>query len=244
MKLIQVINPNTNKDVTKFINQIANKFKSNYINISVVSPNIGGVTSIEGNFDGTIASIGILDQIKNGKLQGAHGHVIACFGDPGLLASREIAIGPVIGMAEAAMHVATLIATRFSIITTLPRTVMIIRHLLQQYGFTKYCAAIHNINFSVLELTKNKEQAKEKIMKYCIESKNNDSVGAIILGCAAMSDLSSTLTKELELPIIDGISAAISIVESLIKLGFNTSKHGDLDFPSKKELSGIFKNFY
>ena len=47
---------------------------------------------------------------------------------------------------------ATLVATRFSIVTTLPRTLIIARHLLQQYGFQDHCAALHAIDLPVLAL--------------------------------------------------------------------------------------------
>jgi allantoin racemase len=69
-----------------------------------------------------------------------------------LLAARELAQGPVIGIAEAAMHMATLVATRFSIVTTLPRTLIIARHLLHQYGFYDHCAGLHAIDLPVLAL--------------------------------------------------------------------------------------------
>ncbi len=119
--------------------------------ILAVSPR-AGVPSIEGHFDEAIAAVGVLEQIKAGREQGVDGHVIACFGDPGLLAARELAQGPVIGIAEAAMHMATMVATRFSIVTTLPRTLIIARHLLHQYGFHQHCAALHAIDLPVLAL--------------------------------------------------------------------------------------------
>ncbi len=88
--------------------------------------------------------------------------MIACFGDPGLLAARELAQGPVIGIAEAAMHMATMVATRFSIVTTLPRTLIIARHLLHQYGFHQHCAALHAIDLPVLALEDGSGLAQEK----------------------------------------------------------------------------------
>ncbi|MBK4775819.1 Asp/Glu racemase [Candidatus Pantoea edessiphila] len=241
MNFIQVINPNTNILVNNIINQSVNRVKSDNINISIVSPTKGGLAAIEGHFDGTIGAMGVLEQINIGKSQGAIGHIIACFADPGLLAAREIAVRPVVGMAETAMYIATLLATRFSIITTLPRTLVIIKQLLQQYGLTNKCAKIRNINYSVLELANNVNIAKEKIFKCCKESKNKDDIGAIILGCAAMSNLAPLLTQELKMPVIDGISTAVMIVESLNKLGLATSKNGDLNFPSKQTVSGIFQ---
>jgi len=131
MSLIQIINPNTSLAMTETIAQAARAVAAPGTEILAVSPS-QGVPSIEGHFDEAIAAIGVLEQIKLGREQGVSGHVIACFGDPCLLASRELASGPVIGIAEAAMHTATLLATRFSIVTTLPRTLVIARHLVQQ----------------------------------------------------------------------------------------------------------------
>ena len=78
--------------------------------IVAVSPSMGPV-SIEGHYDEAIAAIGVLDEVRKGEREGFDGYVIACFGDPGLLAAREIANGPVVGIAEAAMHAASLIGT-------------------------------------------------------------------------------------------------------------------------------------
>ncbi len=121
---IQVINPNTSVAMTQTIGEAARAVAMPGTEILAVCPS-QGVDSIEGHFDEAIAAIGVLEQIKRGQALGAQGHVIACFGDPGLLAARELASGPVIGIAEAAMHMATLVATRFSIVTTLPRAVVL-----------------------------------------------------------------------------------------------------------------------
>ena len=49
------------------------------------------------------------------------GIAIACYGDPGLYAARELASVPVVGIAEASMLVACTVAHRFSVVTVLPR---------------------------------------------------------------------------------------------------------------------------
>ncbi|MCK7495875.1 MAG: aspartate/glutamate racemase family protein [Comamonadaceae bacterium] len=48
--------------------------------------------------------------------------MIACFGDPGLDAAREATARPVLGIAEAAFHAAAMLATGFSVVTTMTRT--------------------------------------------------------------------------------------------------------------------------
>lgn len=237
--LIQVINPNTNVAMTHTIAQAARSVAAPSSEIIAVCPT-QGVESIEGHFDEAIAAIGVLEQIKRGKEQGVSGHVIACFGDPGLLAARELASGPVIGIAEAAMHVATMVATRFSIVTTLPRTVIIARHLLRQYGFEHHCTALHAIDLPVLALEDGTGLAQTKVRERCIQAMKEDSSGAIVLGCGGMANLARELTAELGIPVIDGVTAAVKMVESLIALGLGTSKHGDLAYPNKKPLSGCF----
>ncbi|PIJ59534.1 Asp/Glu racemase [Erwinia sp. OLMDLW33] len=239
-QVIQVINPNTSQAMTETIGAAARAVAGANTEILAVCPT-QGVPSIEGHFDEAIAAIGVLEQVKAGREQGVSGHVIACFGDPGLLAARELAQGPVVGIAEAAMHMATLVATRFSVVTTLPRTLVIARHLLQQYGFEHHCAALHAIDLPVLSLEDGSGIAQEKVRQRCIQAKREDGSGAIVLGCGGMADLAQTLTRELGIPVIDGVTAAVKMVESLLALGLNTSKHGDLDYPIRKNLSGQFE---
>lgn len=237
---IQVINPNTSAEMTRTIGEAARAVAMPGTEILAVCPT-QGVESIEGHFDEAIAAVGVLEQIKRGQAQGADGHIIACFGDPGLLAARELAKGPVIGIAEAAMHMATLVATRFSVVTTLPRTVIIARHLLRQYGFEHHCAALHAIDLPVLALEDGTGLAQQKVRELCIQAKNEDHSGAIVLGCGGMANLARELTAELGIPVIDGVTAAVKMVESLLSLGLGTSKHGDLAYPNKKPLTGCFE---
>lgn len=89
---IQVINPNTDPDMTQTIAEAARAAASPGTDIVAVCPP-DGVPSIEGHFDEAVAAVGVLEQIKAGRQQGVSGHVIACFGDPGLLAARELAQG-------------------------------------------------------------------------------------------------------------------------------------------------------
>jgi len=236
---IQLINPNTSQAMTEVMAQTARSVAGSDTQILAVCPE-EGATSIEGHFDEAIAALGVLQQIKAGRDAGVDGHIIACFGDPGLLAARELAHAPVIGIAEAAMHLATMLATRFSIVTTLPRTLTIARHLLHQYGFERHCAALHAIDLPVLSLEDGSGLAQEKVREQCIAAKKSDGSGAIVLGCGGMADLAQELTRELRIPVIDGVSAAVKMVESLAALRLTTSKHGDLDYPLEKPLSGRF----
>ncbi|NDL63740.1 aspartate/glutamate racemase family protein [Acerihabitans arboris] len=236
---IQLINPNTSIAMTERIQGAARLVAAPGTEIVAVCP-AEGVPSVEGHFDEAVATMGVLQLVKQGRGQGVNGHVIACFGDPGLLAARELAGAPVVGIAEAAMHMATLVATRFSVVTTLPRTLTIARHLLHHYGFERHCARLRAIDLPVLALEDASGLAQQQVREQCIQAKRDDDIGAIVLGCAGMADLAGELTRELQLPVIDGVSAAIKLIESLYAMGLSTSKYGDLNYPVQKEISGRF----
>ncbi|PLR36716.1 Asp/Glu racemase [Chimaeribacter californicus] len=237
--ILQVINPNTSEAMTATIAAAARVVAAPGNEILAVCPQ-EGAPSIEGHFDEAIATLGVLEQVRLGRETGVDGHIIACFGDPGLLAARELATAPVIGIAEAAMHLATLVATRFSVVTTLPRTLVIARHLLHQYGFERHCAGLHAIDLPVLALEDGSGLAQQRVRELCIAARDQDGSGAVVLGCGGMADLARTLTDELGIPVIDGVSAAVKMVEALAALGLRTSKQGDLAYPLAKPLSGRF----
>ena len=58
----------------------------------------------------------ISEVIKGDREEGADAFIIACFGDPGLEAAKEVTDKPVIGIAQAAIAVGKLMAPNFSIL--------------------------------------------------------------------------------------------------------------------------------
>jgi allantoin racemase len=129
--LICVINPNTTSSMTMKIGAAAKIAASPGVEISAVNPSFGP-TSIEGYFDEVFSVPGLIEEI--GKAAGADAVVIACFDDTGLDAARCATTAPVIGIGEAAFHMASLIAAKFSVVTTLSRSIAPIEHNLVRYG--------------------------------------------------------------------------------------------------------------
>lgn len=228
---IKVINPNTTASMTEKIGIAARLVASAGTEIIACNPK-SGPAAIEGHYDEALSVVGVLDEICKGEAEGIDGYVIACFGDPGLLAARELAKGPVLGIAEAAMHAASFIATGFSIVTTLGRTRIIAQHLVEQYGMTRFCHGVRAIDLPVLSLETT--YARTAILQECRVALKEDRCGAIVLGCGGMADLPAQLSQELGIPVIDGVSTAVKFVEALVGLGLGTSKMGDLAYPTSK----------
>jgi allantoin racemase len=202
-----------------------------------------GPVSIEGHYDEAISVIGLLDEIRKGEAEGIDGYVIACFGDPGLLAARELASGPVIGIAEAAMHYASMIATGFSVVTTLERTCVIARHLAEAYGMSRFCRSVRGTDLAVLDLERPESDARRIITEECRRALDEDGSGAIVLGCAGMADLCNDIAHAIGAPVVEGVGAAVKMVEGLVSLGLRTSKKGDLARPLPKEYVGLMQSF-
>jgi len=239
---IKVINPNTTSGMTAKIGAAARAVASPGTEIIAVNPDIGPA-SIEGHYDEALCLPGLLQQVAQGEAEGCDGFVIACFGDPGLLAAREVATGPVVGIAEAAMHAASFIATRFSVVTTLPRTVVIAEHLLENYGMARFCNRVWAADIPVLALEDPASGAYAKLKAEIERALSEDGAEAIVLGCAGMADLCQALTLELGVPVIEGVAAAVKQVEALVGLGLTTSKRGDLAYPIPKTYRGALEAF-
>lgn len=240
---IQLINPNTTTAMTEKMAVAAREVAAAGTHILAVQ-SATGPASIESATDEAMALPGLLAQIRAGEAAGVDAHVIACFGDPGLRAARETASAPVIGIAEAAMQMACLVSASFSVVTTLARTVPTAHRLLEDYGMKSRCRRVRATGIAVLELeAQTSDLLRQKIGDECRRALAEDGVGAIVLGCAGMADLCTELTKQLGVPVIDGVTAAVKLAEALAVLQIRTSKRGDYASPSIKPYAGVMAQF-
>lgn len=192
--------------------------------------------SIEGPVEAALALSGILDALVLGAAGGAAAHVIASFDDPGLDAARALARGPVVGAGEAAFHCASLVAGRFTVVTTHVRTVPVLAANLDRYGLAKRCAGIRAAEVSLLALDDPHSAARDRVSAEIDRAIREDKAEAIVLGMAGMVELARSLAIEHGLPVVEGVSAAVRLAEGLVALGLPTSKIGGWAQPRKKSL--------
>jgi allantoin racemase len=174
-----------------------------------------------------------LKAIQWGEREGVDGYVIACFGDPGLDAARELAAGPVIGIAEAAMHTASHLGRGFSVVTTLERTIGRATDLAERYGMQRFCRGIHACEIPVLDLDSDPD-ARKVITEACRDAIESDGSDSVVLGCAGMAGMCGEISAEIGVPVIDGLTAATLTVQSLVAMGLRTSVRGEYAPPPPK----------
>ncbi|HEX6023101.1 MAG TPA: aspartate/glutamate racemase family protein, partial [Solirubrobacter sp.] len=109
---ILLLNPNTTDEMTRDMERQARRYARPDTEIEGVTASIGA-PSIEGHYEEEFAIMSFLDTIRR-RAHEFDGVMLACYGDPGLYACRELSPVPVVGIAEASMLYACTVAHQFS----------------------------------------------------------------------------------------------------------------------------------
>lgn len=233
---ITLINPNTSRAMTAKIAAAAREVAGPGVEIAAVCPETGPA-AIESHVDEAFAAVAIVRLIEDDiAAGGSDAYVIACFGDPGLDAARELVDVPVIGIAEAAMHVATLSGRHFAVVTTLSRTLGRARDLLARYGMGEACVSLVGSGIPVLDLEDTASASFERIAALAADEV---AAGAdvIVLGCAGMTDLCHALTARVGVPVVDGVGAAVGLAATMVRMRVGTSKRDEYASPPRSAVT-------
>jgi allantoin racemase len=238
---IRVVNPNTTAAMTATIGAAARAVAGPHTVVEAVQPTMGPA-SIESHYEEALAVPGLLEQIALGEQDGVDAYVVACFGDPGLDAARELASGPVIGIAEAGFHAAAMLGRRFGVVTTLARTTGRAHELAERHGFASLLTEVRACEVAVLDLDDPASGARDLVIEECraVVARGAD---AVVLGCAGMADFCAEVSRAVGAPVVDGVAAATVLAESLVRLGLSTGKHGEYAAPPWKPVTGLLAGF-
>ncbi len=239
---IKIINPNTTLAMTESIGAAGRSVARNGTEIVAVSPTFGPA-SIESYYDEMLCAPGVIDEVQKGDQEGFDAYIVACYGDPGLHAAREATRKPVIGIAEASLYTASILAARFSIVTVIPRIKTVLEEMVANYGFSHKVANIRTTPLYVLDIEKDPAGALETLRAEARKAMAEDDAEAILLGCAGFAEFANELERELDIPVLDGVVCAVKIAEAMVELGKCTSKVKTYRFPEPKAFTGIFERF-
>lgn len=236
--LIRILNPNTTLAFTEELAAAAARRAAPGTVVDARSPT-QGTPSVESHVEEAIGALGVIEQVVAGEREGVDGYVIACFGDTGVAAAREITAAPVVGMTEAAFYTAALVAARFSVITLPPRTRIHSERVLRETGMTDRCV-LRAIDLPVLDLLNAEQAVLAAFLAEGQRALEKDYAEAIVLGCAGLSGLVDPLSRALGVPVIDGVMAGLKLAEGLVTLGLRTSKRSSFAPPPVKGLTGVY----
>jgi len=240
---ILFINPNTSQSFTDKIQRIAEQYAAPGTEV-VAKSAASGPRSIESIYDELLSSPGTL-QVAIEEIDKFDAFVIACFSDhPTVYALREITEKPVLGIAEAAVYLACMIGHRFSIVTTNDEWEPLRWDMVVHYGLKSRCASVRTTGLPVLALEEAGEEGTRKLIgEAARKAVEGDHAEVIVLGCAGMAGMDKELEKELGVPVIDGVVAALKFLEGMVGYGIHTSKRRAYARPGRKELVGMMEVF-
>lgn len=232
-----VINPNTTPEMTHKIRERAAPVFPPPWQLRVVQPP-GGAESIESWFESYLSAVAMLPLLK--EHPDVDGIVLACFGDPGLFAFREIVRVPVVGIAEASFLTACMVGLKFGVIVGSAKDAACLEDFLWSLGLHRRCAGFEWIDMAVLEMASDRKDTLARLVEAAQGLKRKGAESAI-LGCANLGDFREDLERGSRIPVIDPIETACWQLRALVEMGLKTSRAAMFETPGRKKLADLEK---
>ena len=233
---ILVVNVNTTESITDTIAQQARAVASPGTEIVGLTPYFGA-ESVEGNFESYLAAIAVMDRVMAYD-QPFDAVIQAGYGEHGREGLQELLNVPVVDITEAAASTAMFLGHAYSVVTTLDRTVPLIEDRLKLAGLYQRCDSVRASGMAVLELEEDPLGAMEAIVRQAELAIRDDKAEVICLGCGGMAGLDEQIRQRTGVPVVDGVTAAVMVAESLVRLGLSTSKVRTYATPRPKKVIG------
>jgi allantoin racemase len=188
-----------------------------------------GPASIESYRDEALVVPDILTKAIGAEQSGADAVIIDCMSDPGLYAARELASIPVVGPAQASMHLAAMLGHCFSVLTVSEQDVPEVAERAARYGLAAKLASARPFGIPVLALDDDVDETVSALVEVAERAVCEDGAHVVIPGCTGLAGLASRIQAGLaergcEVPVLDPPSVALKLAESLVDLGLSHSR--------------------
>ncbi|MBJ9975380.1 Asp/Glu/hydantoin racemase [Pseudomonas sp. S75] len=233
---ILIVNVNTTEAITEAIAEQARSVAAPGTEIVGLTPRFGA-ESVEGNFESYLAAIAVMDRVLAYD-QPYDAVIQAGYGEHGREGLQELLDVPVVDITDAAASTAMYLGHAYSVVTTLDRTVPLIEDRLKLSGLYDRCASVRASGLAVLELEADPQRAVQAIVEQAERAVRDDKAEVICLGCGGMVGLDEQIRRRTGVPVVDGVSAAVTLAESLVRLGLSTSKVRTYATPRTKKVVG------
>lgn len=233
---ILVMNPTTAESTIEGTRSAAQQYAREDTEIVAIQPE-WGPESIESFFEGFLSAAAVLERVATYH-DPFDALVMAGFGEPGHEGARELLDVPVFDITESAAHLACMLGYRYAIVTTLDRAIPQIEGALGTAGLLGRCSAIRATNLPVLELKRDKDRTRVRLIEEARKAVVEDDAEVICLGCGGMGGFDKELERELGVPVIDGVVAAVKFAEAAFDYGVSTSKARSFAHLLPKEIRG------
>ena len=172
-----------------------------------------GPWHLEYHYYGALILPSVLHAIKKAEKQGYDGAIIGCFYDPGLREAREITTRmAVTAPEESALHIASTLGDRFSVIVTREKCIPAMRDNAAKYGFADRVASFKSLNLGVHDLHRDEKVTMSRLIECAREAVERDRAEVIVLGCSITFGFYKELQRMLAVPVIGACAPQIRAV--------------------------------
>ncbi|WP_048307155.1 aspartate/glutamate racemase family protein [Halomonas sp. PR-M31] len=236
MKLL-VINPNISQDVTRLIEAEASRSLRPDNELTMATAPFG-VAYIETRAEALIGGYAAL-QIAADEYTKYDAVVVAAFGDPGLIALREILPIPVVGMTEAAVMTACQQGGRFSVIAISQRIQAWYRECIASYGLEGRLASIRALDEPLQHIGRVQENQGERLVELGRRAVEEDGADVLILAGAPLAGLARSVAEQMPVPAIDGVTCALIQAQAMVDMASTAPTAGSYTQPPDKPCHGL-----
>lgn len=143
--------------------------------------------------------------------------VVNCMCDPGVGVLRERLGVPVVGPAQACMHLLAGLGLRFSVLDVVEEARQEVEAQIRGFGLWPAFASHRAIRVPVLEIYKDRAGAAAALAAQARAAVAEDGAQALLLGCTGFSELADDLRSELargpDVPVIEPLETAITLAK-------------------------------
>ncbi|MCR9107396.1 aspartate/glutamate racemase family protein [Marivita sp. XM-24bin2] len=232
---ILLINPNMTEAMTVPMTRVARAVAGQDAEIVPLTATMG-FPYIASRAEAQIAGANVLDMIAENRSE-ADAVIIAAFGDPGLIAAREVFDLPIIGMAEAAVLTAAMLGERFSIVTFSPHMARWYTDCVHQTGLAARFTGVRCPDEAPASVDNVAEALRGDLIDLTKAATALDGADVVILGGAPLAGLATELAGKAPGLLIDPIAAATAQAMSLARLAPDYRQR--VGRPEAKASSGL-----
>ena len=234
---ILLVNGNTSVEVTEALADVARGAAGSDTEIDSATGTFG-VRLIGHRTEAAIAEHAVLQLIAE-RAEDIDGVLIGVSLDTALRAARAMVDVPVVGMTEAAMLTACMLGGRFGLITFSAASTAPYRELVESHGLMDRLAGMRTIDVTFSQAFGDRASMEAPIVAAAEALVGEDGAETLILVGAVGAGLPARLQSRVAVPLLDGITCGVLLVEVLVRLGAPAPTRGSYALPPGNQVTGL-----
>ena len=234
---ILLLNPNTTAAVTERMAEAARAVAAPGTVILPATARFGA-RIIGSRVEAAVAGAAVIEALGR-EAAGCDAVIVAASVDPGLAAAREMLDVPVLGITEAALYAACMLGGRIGAVVMSAQSAVILREMAEAYGLGSRLAAIRAVPVTPQDFLADPDGVTQAVAAAARDLEAQDGVDAVTLIGAVMAGVPALVQPGVRLPVLEGVSAAVALLEGLVRLGPVAARAGSYVAPPPERLAAL-----